>query len=29
MMEIVFLPPAKAELIGATSYYNKQSEGLG
>jgi len=28
-MEIIFLPPAKAELTDATSYYNKQSEGLG
>ena len=28
-MEIVFLPPAKAELTDAISYYNMQSEGLG
>ena len=28
-MEIIFLPPAKAELTDATSYYNMQSEGLG
>lgn len=28
-MEILFLPPAKAELVDATSYYNMQSEGLG
>lgn len=28
-MEIIFLPPAKAELADATSYYNMQSEGLG
>jgi len=28
-MEIVFLPPAKEELIEAISYYNSQSEGLG
>jgi len=28
-MEIVFLPPAKAELTEAISYYNTQSEGLG
>ena len=28
-MEIIFLPPAKAELIDATTYYNMQSEGLG
>lgn len=28
-MEIIFLPPAKAELTDAISYYNMQSEGLG
>jgi hypothetical protein len=28
-MEIIFLPPAKTEMIDATSYYNMQSEGLG
>ena len=28
-MEVVFLPPAKAELAEAISYYNTQSEGLG
>jgi plasmid stabilization system protein ParE len=28
-MEIIFLPPAKAELNDATSHYNTQSEGLG
>ncbi len=28
-MEIIFLPPAKAELTDATSYYNRQGEGLG
>ena len=28
-MEIVFLPGAKAELMDAISYYNRQSEGLG
>ena len=28
-MEIIFLPPAKAELTDATSYYNMHSEGLG
>jgi hypothetical protein len=28
-MRIVFLPPAKAELADAVSFYNTQSEGLG
>ena len=28
-MEIEFLPPARAELTDAISYYNIQSEGLG
>ena len=28
-MKIQFLPPAKAELADAVSYYNVQSEGLG
>jgi len=28
-MRIKFLPPARAELTDAISYYNKQSEGLG
>jgi hypothetical protein len=28
-MKIVFLPPAKAELAEAVSFYNTQSEGLG
>ncbi len=28
-MKIEFLPPAKAELMDAISYYNLQSEGLG
>jgi hypothetical protein len=28
-MEIIFLPPAKAEFTDPTSYYNMQSEGLG
>ena len=28
-MKIQFLPPAKAELMDAISYYNMQSEGLG
>ena len=28
-MKIEFLPPAKAELVEAISFYNKQSEGLG
>ena len=28
-MKIQFLPPAKAELVNAISYYNVQSEGLG
>jgi len=28
-MEIIFLPPAKAELTDTTSYYNRQGEGLG
>ena len=28
-MKIEFLPPARAELTDAISYYNTQSEGLG
>jgi hypothetical protein len=28
-MKIEFLPPARAELTDAISYYNIQSEGLG
>lgn len=28
-MEIIFLPPAKAELTDTTYYYNRQGEGLG
>ena len=28
-MKIAFLPPARAELTDAISYYNNQSEGLG
>jgi len=28
-MKIEFLPPARAELTDAISYYNLQSEGLG
>ena len=28
-MKIVFLPPAKADLTEAISFYNTQSEGLG
>ena len=28
-MKIEFLPPARAELMDAVSYYNTQSEGLG
>jgi plasmid stabilization system protein ParE len=28
-MKIVFLPPAKADLAEAISFYNTQSEGLG
>jgi hypothetical protein len=28
-MKIAFLPPARAELTDAISYYNIQSEGLG
>jgi len=27
-MEIVFLPAAKADLMDAISYYNRQSEGF-
>jgi hypothetical protein len=29
LMKIAFLPPARAELTDAISYYNIQSEGLG
>ncbi len=28
-IEIIFLPPAKPDLVDATFYYNMQSEGLG